>query len=165
MAWTAPSGHVFATGEVVTAATMNTYIKDNLIDLDRRATLVKAEVGTNQSTTSTSYTDLTTVGPAVTVSTGALCLVGVIATQSNSGVAGETYMGFAISGATTVAASDEFATRWTSSTANAWGRLAGVFAVASLTPGSNTFTAKYKVNAGTGSYIGRRIFAVPLGSA
>jgi hypothetical protein len=30
MAWTAPSGHVWATGETVTAASMNTYIANDL---------------------------------------------------------------------------------------------------------------------------------------
>lgn len=30
MSWTAPSGHVWATGEIVTAANMNTYIANDL---------------------------------------------------------------------------------------------------------------------------------------
>jgi hypothetical protein len=33
MAWTDPTAHVYVTGEVVTAATMNTYIKDDLVFL------------------------------------------------------------------------------------------------------------------------------------
>lgn len=33
MAWTDPAGHVWTTGEIVTAASMNTYIKDDLLAL------------------------------------------------------------------------------------------------------------------------------------
>jgi hypothetical protein len=33
MAWTDPAAHVWTTGEVVTAANLNTYIKDNLLAL------------------------------------------------------------------------------------------------------------------------------------
>lgn len=33
MAWTDPAGHVFVVGEIVSPATLNTYVKDNLVAL------------------------------------------------------------------------------------------------------------------------------------
>ncbi len=64
MSWTAPSGHVWATGEIVTAANMNTFIRLNLEDLDRRTVTVGAVVSASETSTSTSYVSLTTVGPS-----------------------------------------------------------------------------------------------------
>jgi hypothetical protein len=37
LGWTDPAGHVFAVGEVVTAATLNTYLKDDLLYLYAQA--------------------------------------------------------------------------------------------------------------------------------
>ena len=104
-----------------------------------------ARVETNQFTGSTSYTDLTTSGPAVTVTTGTKALVIVssrIYSQTSSSTA---YMSFAVSGATTTAASDDVALRvaQSSQTANQAFRMSAA-SVATLTAGSNTFTAKYK---------------------
>jgi hypothetical protein len=36
MAWTDPASHVYAVGEVLSAGTLNTYVKDNLLFLYRR---------------------------------------------------------------------------------------------------------------------------------
>ena len=43
-------------------------------------------------------------------------------------------------------------------------RLGATFLVSSLTAGSNVFTAKYKVDAGTGTFADRKILGTPLGS-
>jgi hypothetical protein len=115
---------------------------------------------TLQTTTSTSYTDLATAGPAVTVTTGTKALV-MINAQIYGGAGQLQYMSFAISGATTVAATDNF------SMANegALTLSAGVtFLVTGLTAGSNTFTAKYRVTGGSGVYELRRITVVDMGS-
>ena len=118
-------------------------------------------VATSQTTTSTSYTDLATSGPAVTVTIGAngLALVIISCYQFNSG-AGETYMSFAVSGASTVAAATETASTVTPGTS------AYVYSftklVTGLTAGSNTFTAKYAVSSGTGTFRSRLISVIPL---
>lgn len=120
--------------------------------------------GTTETTTTTaSYVNLSggATGPAVTVTTGSAALVLFGAGMSNSGVNEENYMSITISGATTSAANDNETLRHTSATANA--RLMATFAyVYPLTAGSNTFTAKYKVSGGTGSYFDRRVSVVPF---
>jgi hypothetical protein len=111
----------------------------------------QALVTTNQTTTSTSYTDLATAGPTVTLTTGtsALCIWGArYDDDTNAGADG--YMSVAVSGASTVSASDSYA---------AYGfqgfggsnqlPLSFSYKFTGLTAGSNTFTAKYKRSGGT----------------
>lgn len=119
-----------------------------------------AFVATGQTTTSTTYTDLATVGPAVTITVGStgLVLVGIHAQSSNSG-ANLNYTSFTISGATTLAAADKYSigTPGTST-----GQESGVWILSSQAAGSTTYTAKYRVNSGTGTFTNRHIFAIPL---
>lgn len=117
-------------------------------------------VSTSQTTTSTSYVDLATTGPAVTVITGTEVLVTLSALVYNSG-ANNTYMSFAVSGATTLAAADArcIVHANTSATLSCPSR---TFKLTGLTAGSNTFTAKYRVTGGTGSYENRDIVVTPL---
>lgn len=168
MAWTDPAGHVFATGEIVTAATLNTYVKDNLLDLDRRTTTTSATVNTLETSSNTSYIDLATAGPAVTVTIGAngLSMIDLFVSTSNSLAGQQTFTGYAVSGASTIAAQDALLPTliWTSPT-NAGGiQFGGSAHGVGLTPGSNTFTCKYKVTANTGSWQRRHIAITPLGS-
>lgn len=122
-----------------------------------------ATVATAQTTTSTSYTDLATVGPSVTVSTGTKALVLIYGQGFNSA----TYMirsAYAVSGATTIAASDNFSSGIDFNTANynfSWtiGHI-----VTGLTPGSNTFTVKYRTGGATASFSNRVISVIDLGS-
>jgi hypothetical protein len=124
-------------------------------------------VATSETTTSTSFTGLTTAG-AVTVTTGTKALVSlscVIDNQAGTSVLG--YMGFAISGATTVAASDEYAhgaKLWVSP-GNFKNKQGAAFLVTGLTAGSNTFTSQFKKGAGdTPAFAERTIAVVNLGS-
>lgn len=122
-----------------------------------------ATVATSQTTTSTSYTDLSTAGPAVTVTTGSYALV-IIGGRLSDGSAGQwAYMGFAVSGATTTAAADATALGFgqSATTVDSFVQASQVFLVA-LTPGSNVFTAKYRVTGGTGTFINRNITVIPL---
>lgn len=124
----------------------------------------EATVSTDQTTTSTSYTDLTTSGPARTVTIGAngLALVFLFAKFGQSTAGSRAYMGFGITGASTVAAADAFAVEYQSWTANSDEAYGATFLVKSLTPGSTTFTAKYRADANTARFILRRIAVVPL---
>ena len=107
-----------------------------------------AQVLTLQSTTSTSYTDLATVGPAITQTTGTTALVTFTVTADATTIGGDQgYASVAVSGASTVAANDD----WSTVT-----RLGGNFVTMSrtygftgLTAGSNVFTLKYKNGAGS----------------
>jgi hypothetical protein len=121
-----------------------------------------AAVATNQGTTSISYTDLTTVGPSVTVTTGTMALVIVSAEMWNSTSAFAALMAFAVSGATTRAGADAEALRHQSGTASEEAAASRMTLVTGLTPGSNTFTAKYRANGGTAQFLNRAITVIPL---
>lgn len=166
MSWTAP--RTWVTGEIVTAALLNTHIRDNQVDLDRRTSPIGAVVATSQTTTSTSYTDLATAGPAVTVTIGATgkALVSMHGAIANATSALASYFGFAVSGASTVAASDTTAIGFTSPSSGAGIRAGTVLLVTGLAAGSTTFTAKYRMDPGVGpaTFVDRRLSATPLGS-
>lgn len=119
-------------------------------------------VATAESTASAAYVDLTTVGPAVTVTTGtsALVLVGCLGLTTNVGSA--TWMAIAVSGATTIAAVDNNAFAQTSSTASAGVQATYCFVITGLNAGSNTFTAKYRTNGGTATFSMRTLAVWPL---
>lgn len=128
----------------------------------------KNYVATSQSTTSTTYVGLTTA-QAVTVTTGTKALVSISASfQNAAGVNVGARMSFAISGATTVAASDEFSTGIAflgTGGGNYQVKNGATFLVTGLTAGSNTFTAQFLKGAGdTPGFAERTISVVNLGS-
>lgn len=156
------AGSKLASGGVDT-----TQLANGAVEPDKLATgAATASVATSETTGSTTYTALTTAGPAVTVTTGVngIALVYIKARMANTTDTAINYMSFAISGATTVAASDTFATQRRVSDNNAAGleTSGALFLVTGLTAGSNTFTASYRVNAGTGTFDTRSILVVPL---
>ena len=121
-------------------------------------------VATSQTTTSTTYTDLATTGPAVTVTIPASgnALVILTASQSDGTNNQGAYMAFAVSGATTRAASDTTARIVKNGTGSSAVQGSATFFVTGLTAGSNTFTAKYRVTGGTGTFLNRTIIVIPL---
>jgi hypothetical protein len=120
-----------------------------------------ALIATAETTTSTSYTDLTTVGPSVTAtipnSGNALVILTVGSSNTNNGA--ECAMGFAAAGA---AVDDARAVINPSRNANEVLQYSGVFFVSGLTTGSNTFTAKYRTEANTCTFRNRSIVVIPL---
>lgn len=171
----------WTTGEVVTASHMNTHVRDNFLETaPAKATSASgiivttgansiiqrtpdaALVTTAQTTSSTSYTDLSTSGPAVTVTTGTIALVAWASAIQNDTAGGASYMSVAISGATSLSAADSFALLFESEGANQIARIGMFQTFTGLTAGSNTFTAKYRVTAGTATYTFRRMSVIPL---
>jgi hypothetical protein len=164
-------------GAVFTAAQYNTFIRDNdnecpaakavtpgahfaVSATNQVAERITSEnaVTASESTSSTTYTVLTTPGPAVTVTTGGKAIVWVTCDLA-CGTAGQTARAtFNVSGATVIAESDALAVR---NTTNA--SLSGsVPSLVSLTPGSNTFTVTYRTSgASTSTFGNRRILVVP----
>lgn len=119
-------------------------------------------VATGQTTTSTTFVDLTTAGPSVTVTTGTTVIVAVTSLQGNTSAnananQGNDYHGFAVSGASTVGAADAYSARGPQIHSSQGTMRSAVFYVSGLTAGSNTFTSKYKVQDGTGSFSERHI--------
>ena len=123
-----------------------------------------AIVNTSQSTASTSFVDLATAGPAVTVTTGTKALVIVGCASFGSVDTWGNYMGFAVSGASTVAATVNDSNSTGRSTSRTGLSLAVL--VTGLTAGSNTFTAKYRSEGGgnTSSFYFRKIIVIDMGS-
>lgn len=145
-------------GETVTAALMNTHVRDNFNALLWSA----ATVATSETTTSTSYTDLATSGPAVTLTTLTTVMI-LISGACYDGTGGQiAYISSAVSGATTVAAADTRCMATTQYTANPYFQGSYSSLLAGLTAGSNTFTLKYKVSGGTGTFINRNIAVLAL---
>ena len=123
-------------------------------------TTATATVATSQSTSSTTYTDLATAGPAVTLTTGTKVLV-FTNTEVSTAAGRYVFADFAISGATTRSASDDTCIKM-GTDADTMQTRNGVANLMTVTAGSNTFTMKYRVNAGTNSFINRSIVVVAL---
>lgn len=122
-----------------------------------------SSVNTAQTTASTTYTDLATVGPTVTTDTGTSALVFLSTAAYNTLGAGNTAsMSFAVSGASTIAASDNYRGATTFWAGNASVTLSTCVKITGLTAGSNTFTAKYKVDGSTIAYLNRTMVVIPL---
>lgn len=122
-----------------------------------------ATVNVSESTTSTSYAAIPagTPGPAVTVTTGTAALVAVSAKMSQSTATANSYMAYAVSGATTIASNDNTSLLFQFAT-NTTIRATAVTLQTGLTAGSNTFTAQYRVSAGTGTYDSRHLAVLPF---
>ncbi len=178
MAWTSPVTWV---AQALTAALLNEQLRDNInetapgiataagrmIVTDAANSIVEriptaANVQTNETTASTSFTDLATAGPAVTVVTGTTALVIVTANISNDTVNALGFMGYAVSSATTVAASTALSLAHQSKLASDQGSASWAQLKTGLTAGSNVFTAKYSVTGGTGSFRFRVITVIPF---
>lgn len=127
-------------------------------------TSASSYVVTKQNTTSTSFTGLATA-QSVTLTTGTKVMVCLTCkTEPVSG--GRSFMGYSISGATTRAANDEktaaFGAYVTPTSAPEITTCAVHFET--VTAGSNTFTAQFRVNTGTGYWMDRQLLVIDLGS-
>lgn len=165
-------------GAVFTAAQYNTYIRDNLLEespalaTQVSSFMVADGVGSLaervpdeayaagvSTTASVTYTNLADgLSTAVTVATGDRALVSIFCNFFNSG-ANRTWMSYAVTGATTIAALDSRSINQGDTAGMRWG---ATWLQDSLTPGNNTFVLKYRVTAGTGSFSVRRIAVVPF---
>lgn len=179
MAWTAPMTAV--SGDVWTSAQFNANVRDNLLEtMPGKATAANrmyisnglnslaervpstATVATSQTTSSTSYTNLATVGPAVTVTTGTTAIVWAMANMQHTSNNGETSFAVAVSGATTIAASDNWRGLQSGVTAGNPNRFGVCHFFTNLTAGSNTFTVRYRTTAATATFQDRDIIVIPL---
>jgi len=114
-------------------------------------------IATPQTTTSTSYADLATVGPSATVNVGksGKVLVVVSAEFFNSG-GSYTVVGFVVSGANTIAETQALDSQGTNTV-----QAGNMILVTGLNPGSTTFKLRYKVSAGTSTFLNRFITVIP----
>jgi hypothetical protein len=143
-------------GQVNTAALQNASVTPSKLSTGAAA----AVVATDETTTSTTYAFLATTTDQVTVTIGAngLALVCMSVGLYNSG-SNDSLASVDISGANTIAATDNRAIRQATAAAMGWG---GIFLLTGLTAGSTTFKLKYRVSGGTGSFFNRNIAVIPL---
>lgn len=122
-----------------------------------------ASVTTNESRANSAFGALTTPGPAVTLYTGTTALVTVSCAIVPAGTTDIGIMGYAISGATTLASADATGAQASAGVASQRVGASCTAKVTGLTAGSNTFTAQYRTTAaGSVSFLNRYITVVAL---
>ena len=178
MAWTAPLTAI--AGVALTAAQWNATVRDDLLETaPAKATSATAAYfvgnGTNSivqrvvtqgitngldSTTSTSYTSLSSTGPDLSCTTGTRALVWINAQQSNDTINVGTRASYSVSGATTIAADDDWA--FLTNSAAGQSLRGSVCKLESFTAGTNSFNMRYRVESNNGSWSKRRIQVMPF---
>ena len=181
MAWTAPFTAV--TGNVFTAAQWNQYARDNLNVMETTAALTAGGllctfnaantmiqrnpavqmISPYETTATTTYTTLTTPGPAITVTHGVVVFisVGCLARNDTAGLGAR--MTFALTGSNTAAASD--ADAFYMESGNAGDTFSGTWTTirTGLTSGTTTLTANYRaVGGGNATFAHRLLVAIPF---
>lgn len=179
MAWTTPLTAVANTA--LTAAQWNASVRDNLLTtpaalattagrwfvttganaVAERA-IANNAVNNIETSVSTAYTDLTTGGPAVTVTTGTQAIAFVSVRLQNQTAGSQALVGCAVSGASTVAASDNDCVRTLSDAVNSMIRATACIYYPGLTAGSSAFTMKYRVSANAGTFAERALTVMAL---
>ena len=123
-------------------------------------------VSTSETTASLTYADLATPGPAVTLTTGATVIVIFSAIAQKAAVNFTALVSVDVSGATTLAANDTNSSAFSSSNSAASTSYSGMCTrsvyLTGLTPGSNTFTLKYRCDGGTWTFLNRTILVLSL---
>jgi hypothetical protein len=179
MAWSTPRD--WTTGEVVTAAVMNTYVRDQQDVLDSAAinsylchsgsapawrTGGTDFVGGSGSSSSTSFIDLDGdwgfgTGVIVSVTTHTKALILYKARLSNDTQGALTILSWRCSGATTTAASENNAVWYESSNAADVSWQSG-FDYVTLTAGTNEFELQARVVSGTGTINRPELVVLPF---
>jgi hypothetical protein len=180
MAWSAPMTAV--SGATFTAAQFNQYVRDNLNETaTAKATAASqlfvstgvnalaarvpstTSVATAQSlATNVGYADLTTAGPAITVTCGTIAIVFFAAGMSVAANDSSALTSVGVTGASSVAASDTWAIQMDGITANNVVRYGMTHVFTGLTAGTNTFTVKYKAGGSASTWRNREIGVLPL---
>lgn len=156
------SGASLTAGSVQTAALANASVTPNKLNTGAQSN----NVMTTESTTSTTYGDLATI-QSVTVTVGAngLAQVSLFTWVQNTTAGGNTvfmYCGIALTGANTLPASDTLSGFGSVIASGGYTSFALTTTLTGLTPGSTTFTLKFKTSAGNASFQYRRISVIPL---
>lgn len=179
MSWTAPMTAV--ANSVFSAAQFNQYVRDNLNETaPAKATgpgqffvstaanaiaarqLSSAVVATSQATTSTTFADLATAGPTVSVSTGPRALVLFATNVSNSLSNSASAASVAVTGASSIAAGAAWRILTDGLTASNILRISGMHLFTTLVTGTNTFTMKYTAGSGQATFSDRELVVLPF---
>lgn len=182
MAWSTPLTAV--ANASLTASQWNASVRDDLlmtappqattagslITVSGTNTLAQRTPGTfsvagGETTTSTTYTGTLSggagsAGPGFPITTGPKALVAFHCRQSTSVSTTNVWTSVAVSGASTIAASDSWATSMDIVSSQIFHGL--TYVETGLTAGVNTFQMQYRVSGGTGTYASRRLNVVPF---
>jgi hypothetical protein len=165
MAFTTPK--TYSVGDVLLASDMNTYQRDNIAHLNDDIEDTIESVSTHfvsaaESTGSTSYTDLSTIGPTVPVTVRSTGILLVMFTGRGTGTGTTIYAAPAMSGSNTVAANDDRAMRITSEMVRVRVGVSELYT--GLSAGTTTLTMKYKNGTASqnGEWAHRRLIVIPL---
>lgn len=178
MAWTTPM--TFVSGNVLTAAQLNTHLRDNLIETSVGKATAAAQVAisqgnnriamrtptitridTSEATDSTSYADLASAGPSVTVTHGSKVLVGMVCRMVNSVANSTQFASYAMTGDNERDPQDVSALSSDGKTVSSSIRHC-TYDLPAVTPGTTTFTMKYGTGSGTGTFSERVIVVWPF---
>lgn len=179
MTWTTPKTWVANT--VLYAADLNTHMRDNMQELaPAKATTAGsifvteginrivertpdfAEIHTAEMTGSTSWTNLFTTGPSLTIRTGGSALFFISASVKNTASNATSLMSVEVSGSSDINPSDDWAFRVDGITENNETRYSSFHYERNLTPGMNTFTMKYKAGSGMATFAHREMVVFPF---
>lgn len=159
------AANINETGPAKVTATGRILVSTGANALAQRIPSINRVVGGAQATASTTFTDLTTVGPTISsLATGTSAIYSVAAFCLNTTAGQGCYMGHTVSGASTIAADATRALRIMSGAAseNSKQSYTGMHS-ATLTAGNNTFTARYaSVASGSATFDEREILVIPL---
>lgn len=118
-----------------------------------------AEVLTSESTTNTSFVNLATVGPTVTLtSTGTKALLLWSAATSNNTQGQTAVCTYEVSGATSISAADDNGLK--GDDGRFFASESAQFALVTINPGSNTYRLKYRATGNTASFFRRRLLVI-----
>ena len=163
MAWTTP--RTWTTSELVTAAMMNTHVRDNLNFLAGWGTGHNAD---SRTFTNTGLLDLdaltggagTMAAVTATVTTDTAAVVFVNAFTANSTLGATVQIAYKVSGATTIAGQQVL--QHESGAASDLEEMTAMRIEEALNAGSNTFELQASTSAGTGDIRRPRLVVVPL---
>lgn len=177
MVWTAPM--TYTDGTPLTAAQLNLHLRDNLMETEvAKATTFggifiskgpnsiverfggSAFIDESEGTTSTTYTDLATVGPTITCNTGTRAFYFLSCCMSIQVANVSSNMSVEVSGKTNQAASDIGSLQIDGLTVDKSMRMGICGFFENLVPGENTFTAKYKCLSGSNAIFADRALTV-----
>lgn len=114
--------------------------------------MLGSSIRTDESTSSLVYTDLATPGPSLTVNVGPsgklFIWTGCLAYKTTAGAGNNAYFSIELSGANTMAASDDLdgESSYDAPAANYGMNLGRLHALSGLSPGNTTVKLKYRVN-------------------
>lgn len=168
-------------GATFTAAQFNQYVRDNLnqtapalattasqlfVSTGANAIAARvpsqASVATSEATSTTSYTDLATAGPSVTVTCGTIAMVWFASTMASVTDNTAQWASVEVSGASSVTASDNWSIQKDGITGGNNVRYGMAHAFTGLTAGSNTFKMKYKAGSSSSTFLNRELLVLPL---